>query len=193
MTFHVVGLSGSLRRASTNTMALRAAQRLAPEGMTIEIADISQIPLYNDDVRVAGEPASVAALKAQIRAADAVLIAAPEYNFSIPGVLKNVLDWVSRPPEPPFEEKPVAIMGAAPGPVGTARGQYHLRQMLVYMNSFTVNKPEVFICHSASKFNAAGELTDEVTAKFIRDLLIALKNLARRVSSNAHGESVGDG
>lgn len=181
MTFHVVGISGSLRKASTNTMALRAAQRLAPEGMSIEIAEIWQIPLYNDDLRGAGEPESVAALKAKIRRADAVLIAAPEYNFSIPGVLKNVLDWVSRPPDPPFDEKPVAIMGAASGAIGTARGQYHLRQMLVYMNSFTLNKPEVFICHSAVKFNADGELIDAPTAEFIRELLVSLKRLAERV------------
>lgn len=182
MTFKVIAISGSLRKASTNTMALRAAQRLAPSGMAIEIADISQIPMYDDDLRILGEPASVADFKAKVRAADAVLIATPEYNFSIPGVLKNALDWASRPPEPPFDGKPVAIMGVAPGPVGTARVQYHLRQVLVYMNCFTVNRPEVFICHSASKFDAAGELTDETSARFISELLEALRTLAERVS-----------
>lgn len=188
MTFKVIAISGSLRKASTNTMALRAAQRLAPEGMEIEIADISRIPMYDDDLRALGEPTPVADFKAKVRAADAVLIATPEYNFSIPGVLKNTLDWASRPPEPPFDNKPVAIMGAAPGPVGTARVQYHLRQVLVYMNSFTVNRPEVFICHSAAKFNAAGELTDEVTAKFIVELLVSLRSLAERVSLKNHGD-----
>jgi len=182
MTFKILAISGSLRKASTNTMALRAAQKLAPAGMSIEIADISQIPLYDDDVRSLGEPASVQTLKAQIRAADAVLIATPEYNFSIPGVLKNALDWVSRPPEPPFDGKPVAIMGAAPGPVGTARVQYHLRQVLVFMNTFTVNKPEVFISQSGTKFTPEGELKDEMTAKFITELLVALKTLAERVA-----------
>lgn len=182
MAFKVIAISGSLRKASTNTMALRAAQRLAPAGMKIEIADISQIPMYDDDLRALGEPASVTELKAKVRAADAVLIATPEYNFSIPGVLKNALDWASRPPEPPFDGKPVAIMGVAPGPVGTARVQYHLRQVLVFMNSFTVNKPEVFISHSNSKFNAAGDLTDEVSAKFVSELLVALRVLAERVS-----------
>jgi chromate reductase, NAD(P)H dehydrogenase (quinone) len=177
----VLGISGSLRQGSFNTMALRAAQKLAPAGMEITIADISRIPLYNDDVRAAGEPAEVSGLKAQIRAADAVLLVTPEYNFSIPGVLKNTLDWMSRPPEPPFDGKVVAIMGASPGPVGTARVQYDLRKVLVFMNSFTVNKPEVFISFAQNKFNAQGELTDEPTAKFIGDLLVSLQNLKKRV------------
>ena len=177
----VLGISGSLRKGSYNSMALRAAQKLAPAGITVEIADISRIPMYNDDVRAAGEPAEVAALKAQIRAADAVLLVTPEYNFSIPGVLKNTLDWMSRPPEPPFDGKPVAIMGASPGPVGTARVQYDLRKVLVFMNSFTVNKPEVFIASAPSKFNAEGELTDEMTAKFIKDLLVSLQALKARL------------
>ena len=178
----ILGISGSLRKGSYNTMALRAAQKLAPEGMSISIADISQIPLYNDDVRALGEPAAVTALKAQVRAADALLLVTPEYNFSIPGVLKNTLDWMSRPPEPPFDGKPVAIMGASPGPVGTARVQYHLRQVLVFMNTFTLNKPEVFISHAGSKFNAEGELTDEVTAKFITEMLVALGKLGHRLA-----------
>ncbi|HYF17392.1 MAG TPA: NADPH-dependent FMN reductase [Ramlibacter sp.] len=178
----VIGISGSLRAGSYNTMALKAAQKLAPAGIEVEIAGIADIPLYNDDVRAAGEPEAVTALKAKIRAAHGVLLVTPEYNFSIPGVLKNTLDWMSRPPEPPFDGKPVAIMGASPGPVGTARVQYHLRQVLVFMNTFTVNKPEVFISQCASRFNAQGELTDEATAKFITDLLVSLKALKERVA-----------
>ena len=178
----VLGISGSLRQGSYNSMALRAAQKLAPAGMKLDIADIARIPLYNDDVRAAGEPPAVAALKAQIRAADAVLLVTPEYNFSIPGVLKNTLDWLSRPPEPPFEGKPVAIMGASPGPVGTARVQYDLRKVLGFMNTFTVNKPEVFISFAQNKFNAQGELTDEPTGKFIADLLVSLQTLKQRVN-----------
>ena len=181
MSFHVLALSGSLRKTSTNTMALRAAQLLAPKDMRIEIADISDIPMYDGDLHAEGEPAAVTLLKTQIRAADAVLIASPEYNFSIPGVLKNTLDWVSRPPEPPFHEKPVAIMGVAPGPVGTARMQYHLRQVLVFMNAFTVNKPEVLINFSATKFNDTGKLIDLVTEKYISDLLVALQGLGTRL------------
>ena len=177
----VLGISGSLRKGSYNSMALRAAQKLAPAGMEISIADISQVPMYNDDVRAAGEPAAVTALKAQVRAADAVLIVTPEYNFSIPGVLKNTLDWLSRPPEPPFDGKTVAIMGASPGPVGTARVQYHMGQVMVFMNAFVVNKPEVFISNCASKFNEQGELTDETTAKFIGELLVSMQKLKTRV------------
>ena len=177
----VLGISVSLRKGSYNSMALRAAQKLAPAGMEISIADISQVPMYNDDVRAAGEPAAVTALKAQVRAADAVLIVTPEYNFSIPGVLKNTLDWLSRPPEPPFDGKTVAIMGASPGPVGTARVQYHMRQVMVFMNAFVVNKPEVFISNCASKFNEQGELTDETTAKFIGELLVSMQKLKTRV------------
>lgn len=177
----ILGISGSLRQGSYNSMALRAARKLAPAGMEITIADIGRIPMFNDDVRLAGEPAPVAELKAQVRAADAVLLVSPEYNFSVPGVLKNTLDWLSRPPEPPFDGKAVAIMGASGGPLGTARGQYHLRQVLVYMNTFTVNKPEVFIGNAQTKFDANGELTDETTAKFIVDLLLSLQKLKARV------------
>lgn len=177
----ILGISGSLRQGSYNSMALRAARKLAPAGMEITIADIGRIPMFNDDVRLAGEPAPVAELKAQVRAADAVLLVSPEYNFSVPGVLKNTLDWLSRPPEPPFDGKAVAIMGASGGPLGTARGQYHLRQVLVYMNTFTVNKPEVFIGNAQTKFDANGGLTDETTAKFIVDLLLSLQKLKARV------------
>lgn len=177
----VLGISGSLRKGSYNSMALRAAQKLAPQGMQVEIADIRPIPLYDDDVRVAGEPAAVSELKAKVRAADAVLIVTPEYNFSIPGVLKNTLDWLSRPPEPPFAGKPVAIMGASPGPVGTARVQYDLRKVMVFLDAFTVNKPEVFISFAQNKFDAQGELTDEPTAKFITDLLLSLQKLKTRL------------
>jgi chromate reductase len=149
--------------------------------MEISIADISRIPLFNDDVRAAGEPAAVTALKAQVRAADAILLVTPEYNFSIPGVLKNTLDWLSRPPEPPVDGKVVAIMGAATGPVGTARVQYHLRQVMVFMNAFVVNKPEVFINHCAGKFNEQGELTDEATGKIVSELLLSMQKLKTRL------------
>jgi chromate reductase len=178
---NVLGISGSLRQGSYNTMALRAAQKLAPEGMRIEIADISAIPLYNEDVRTAGYPDVVVALKERVRAADAVLLVSPEYNFSVPGVLNNTLDWLSRPPAPPFDGKPVAIMGASTGMVGTARGQYHLRQVLLFMNTFTVNKPEVFISQAATKFSADGELTDAPTAQVIGELLASLQKLKQRL------------
>lgn len=182
MTFKIVGISGSLRKNSTNTRALEAVQKLQPSGFDLEIVDISDVPLFNADLHALGEPASVVALKAKIEQADAVLIASPEYNFSVPGVLKNALDWVSRPPVTPLSEKPVAIIGVSPGPVGTARMQYHLRQILVFMNTFTLNKPEIFINHSGQKFNEQGELVDQPTQTLLREQLIALKALAERVA-----------
>jgi chromate reductase len=178
---NVVGISGSLRKDSFNSMALRAAQKLAPAGMSISIGDLSQIPLYNEDVRDLGDPAAVTALKAQMNAADAILIVTPEYSFSIPGVLKNALDWLARPPMPMFNGKVVSIMGASTGNVGTARAQYHLRQVLVGMGAFTAGKPEVFITNAASKFNAQGELSDAPTAKIITELLVTLQQLKTRV------------
>lgn len=178
----VLGISGSLRKASLNTMALRAAAALAPEGMSIGMADIRDIPMYDEDLRSAGgEPPAVARLKAQIAEADAVLIATPEYNFSIPGVLKNAIDWVSRPPGAVFDGKVVGIMGASPGVLGTARAQYDLRKMMVFLNAFVVNKPEVFIREAAGKFNADGELTDEPTKKVIGDLLASMHKLKHRL------------
>lgn len=177
----VLGISGSLRKASYNTAALRAARELAPAGMLIEQAEIGGIPLYDEDLRAAGLPAAVERLRAQIRAADAVLLVTPEYNYSIPGVLKNAIDWASRQPDQPFDGKPVAIMGATGGLLGTARAQYHLRQMLVFLNAFPVNKPEVFIGQAASKFDAEGRLTDETTRGFIRQLLEALEQWTARL------------
>jgi chromate reductase len=178
----VIGLCGSLRARSYNLMALRAAQRLAPSDMRLTIASIRGIPLYDDDLRRAGEPEAVTELKHRIAQADAVLIVSPEYNHSVPGVLKNTLDWLSRPPLLPFDGKPVAIMGASTGLLGTARGQYHLRQVLQYLNTFTVNKPEVFIGQAERKFDEGGELTDEMARKLIGDLLARLQGLTERLA-----------
>jgi chromate reductase len=178
---NVLGISGSLRQGSYNTLALRAAQKLAPEGVTLQIADLADIPMYNGDLAKLGMPAAVARLKDQIAHADAVLIATPEYNFSVPGGLKNAIDWVSRPPEPPLDGKPVAILGASMGMLGTVRAQVHLRQILLFLNTFTLNKPEVFIGAAHTKFNAEGELTDEMTKKMIHDQLVALQALWKKV------------
>jgi len=177
----LLGICGSLRKGSYNAMALRAACELLPPGTTMSIADLRGIPLYDEDLRAQGEPAAVTQLKAQIREADAVLIVTPEYNFSIPGVLKNALDWASRPPEPPFDDKVVALMGASTGMAGTARVQYDLRKVMVFLNAFVVNKPEVFIREAPSKFDASGALVDEPTRKFIAELLLSTKRLAQRL------------
>ena len=182
---NVIGISGSLRKGSFNTAALRAAQGLAPEGMTIERAEIGDLPLYNDDVRAAGFPPPVERLRAQLAAADAVLLVTPEYNYSISGVLKNAIDWASRPPSQPFEAKPVAIMGASPGLFGSARAQYHLRQMLIFLNAMPVNRPEVMIGQAQNKFDADGNLTDEPTREFIRKLLVSLRDWTERLKRSA--------
>ena len=181
----IVGMSGSLRKGSYNSAALRAAQALVPEGTTIEIAEIGDVPLYNDDVRAAGYPASVERLRRQIAEADAVLFVTPEYNYSVSGVMKNAIDWASRPPNQPFDGKPVAIMGASGGLLGTARAQYHLRQMLIFLNALPINKPEVMIGQASQKFDEAGRLTDEPTREFIGKLLVSLAAWTRRLQATA--------
>jgi len=174
-TVKILGISGSLRRASFNTMALHAAAELAPAGMSIDICDIGDLPLYNDDVRAAGFPPAVQSLRDRIKAADGLLFATPEYNYSIPGVLKNAIDWASRPPEQPFDGKPIAVMGASPGALGTARAQYHLRQCFVFLNGHILNRPEVMIGAAGSKFDANGKLTDQATRDFLAAMLVAFK------------------
>jgi chromate reductase, NAD(P)H dehydrogenase (quinone) len=177
-----LGISGSLRKGSFNTAALRAAAELVPDGMSLELAEIGDIPLYNDDVRQAGYPPAVQRFREQIGAADALLFATPEYNYSMSGVLKNAIDWASRPPDPPVIGKPVGIMGATGSLWGTTRAQYHLRQCFVFLNMFPVNKPEVLIAQAPSKFDAAGKLTDQPTRDIIAQLLVALRDWTRRLN-----------
>jgi chromate reductase len=174
-TVRILGFAGSLRQGSFNRATLRTAQELAPEGMHIDIFDIAPIPLYNEDVRQQGFPPSVEDFRARIKAADGLLIVTPEYNYSIPGVLKNAIDWASRPPEQPFDGKPIGLMGAAGGAFGTARSQYHLRQCFVFLNGLVMTRPEVMIPAAHTKFDASGKLTDQPTADFIAAHLAALK------------------
>ncbi|MDA8109061.1 MAG: NAD(P)H-dependent oxidoreductase [Betaproteobacteria bacterium] len=176
-----LGLCGSLREGSYNKAALRAAGELAPPDVRIETFDLAPIPPYNDDVRAQGYPGVVQALRARIMAADAVLFVTPEYNYSVPGVLKNAIDWGSRPPEQPFDGKPAAIIGASGGMLGTARAQYHLRQIGVFLNIHFLNRPEVMIAQAASKFDAQGRLTDEAARKLIGEQLVALAAWVRRL------------
>jgi chromate reductase, NAD(P)H dehydrogenase (quinone) len=178
----VLGISGSLRRASLNRALLRAAVSLAPAGLTIEITDLHGIPSYNFDDEAA-LPDSVAELKRRIRAADAVLIATPEYNYSIPGVLKNAVDWAARPlGDSAWESKPVAVMGASISSQGTSRAQYHLRQTLTALNCYTLNRPEALIGQADRKFDAAGNLSDEKTRELISELLVALACWIRKLN-----------
>jgi chromate reductase, NAD(P)H dehydrogenase (quinone) len=178
----VLGICGSLRKASYNMATLRAAIELKPPGMTIEVADISQFPLYNEDVRAQGFPPPVEMFRAQIRNADALLFACPEYNYSMSGVLKNAIDWASRPPDQPFAGKPAAIMGATAGMAGGARAQSDLRRSFVFLDIRPVNRPEVLIGQAQTKFDANGRLLDEAARGFIRDMLVALDSWARLIS-----------
>ena len=175
----VLGICGSLRRASFNRSLLRTAIELKPPGMAIAVADISAIPLYNEDVRAEGFPPPVETLRRQIAAADALLFVTPEYNFSMPGVLKNAIDWASRPPDQPFAKKPAAIMGASAGFGGTMRAQYDLRRSCVFLDMHPINKPEVFVGTAHQKFDAEGRFTDEVGRGLVRDLLLALEAWTR--------------
>src|SRR5579864_4842375 len=182
----VLGICGSLRKASYNMMALRTAIALKPAGMSVTVADISQIPLYDEDVRAQGFPPPVETLRHQIAAADALLFACPEYNYSMTGVLKNAIDWASRPPDQPFAGKPCAIIGAAAGMAGSARAQYDLRRSCVFLDMHPLNKPEVLIGQAQTKFDAEGNLLDEVARNLIRDLMAALVGWARLIG-HKHG------
>jgi len=177
----MLGIAGSLRRESYNRAALRAATQLVPDGATLETFELDGIPGFNQDDEQK-PPAKVVELKKRIREADAVLIVTPEYNYSVPGVLKNAIDWASRPyDDSAWNGKPVAIMGASIGATGTARAQYHLRQMFVFLNMFAVNQPEVMIGKASEKFDANGNLTDEKTKNLIRQLLQNLVDWTRRI------------
>jgi chromate reductase, NAD(P)H dehydrogenase (quinone) len=177
----ILGIAGSLRRASYNKAALRAAQQLLPEDATLDIFEIDGIPVFNQDEELQ-PPAKVTELKNRVRSADAILIATPEYNYSIPGVLKNVIDWASRPyGDSAWEGKPVAVMGASVGILGTARAQYHLRQSFVFLNMHPLNQPEVMIANAAERFDADGNLVDEKAKELIRQLLKGLVAWTRRL------------
>jgi len=179
---NILGIAGSLREGSYNRAALRAAQTLAPEGVTIETFDIKGLPGFSQDDET-NPPAQVVELKQRIRDADAILFVTPEYNYSIPGVLKNAIDWASRPyGDSAWTRKPVAIMGASVGTQGTARAQYHLRQTFVFLNMYAVNQPEVMISQAHKHFDAQGNLTDDAAKKLIRQLLEELVMLTKQLA-----------
>jgi len=167
----VLGISGSLRKSSFNTGLLRAALQMLPEGMEMEIFSLSSIPLYNGDLEKSGVPESVIEFKNKIASADALLIAIPEYNYSIAGVLKNAIDWASRPPkDSPLNGKPFAMIGAG-GALGTARAQYHFRQVAVFTNMITFNKPELMVPKANEKFDDKGNLVDDKVKDKLKKLL----------------------
>ena len=181
----ILGIAGSLRKGSFNRAALRAAQQAAGDGVSIDMHDLDGLPLFSQDLETPA-PEPVQQLKARIASADAVLFVTPEYNYSVPGVLKNAIDWASRPyGQSAWDGKPCAIMGASVGMLGSARAQYHLRQMLVFLNMHPLNQPEVMIPFAAEKFDAHGALKDEKTREKIRELVAALAAWTRRLSATA--------
>ncbi len=182
----ILGICGSLRKVSYNRGLLAAARDQAPDGTTIEIAEVRGIPLFDQDLEAQGDPAPVATLKEQIRQADAVLIATPEYDWGVPGVLKNALDWVSRPAgQSALKQKPLAMMGASDGPWGTTRAQLQLRQTLTYMDVLTLPSPWVYVALAKEKFDASGALTDERTREQVKGLVAALIAWTERLRPRA--------
>ena len=183
-TINIIGFTGSLRLHSYNKAALQAAKKLLPDGATLEIVDISDIQFFNEDVEAEGMPQAVLDFKKKLATADAILISTPEYNYSIPPVLKNALDWVSRGTDLPLSGKPLAIMSASPSIFGGSRVQYHLRQVCVRLNLLPLNQPEVFIMKADTKFDKDGNLINETTRNSISKLLEALVEIAREITKN---------
>jgi chromate reductase len=180
----IFGFAGSLRKDSYNKALLRAALEMVPADAALEIFDLEGIPPFNQDLEKQ-PPEKVKEFKAKIRAAHAILIATPEYNYSIPGVLKNAIDNASRPyGDNAFDNKPVAIMGASIGMLGTARAQYHLRQSMVFLNMYPMNQPEVMVPLAHEKFDENGRLSDPKTREKIKELLEALIIWTRKLTKN---------
>jgi len=178
----ILGIAGSLRRDSYNRATLRAAQELVPNGAKIEPFEIAGLPGFSQDEE-AQPPAQVVELKQRVRSVDAILFVTPEYNYSVPGVLKNAIDWASRPyGDSAWNGKPVAIMGASVGATGTARAQYHLRQIFVFLNMFAINQPEVMIANAHKHFDEQGRLTDETARKLIQQQLQELIRFTKQLS-----------
>ncbi len=182
--FKILGFAGSLRKDSYNKALLRAALELLPKGVELEIFDLEGIPLFNQDLE--NEPVEkVKEFKAKIKAADALLIATPEYNYSIPGVLKNAIDCASRPHgDNAFEHKPVAIMGASPGMLGTARAQFDLRHCFIFLTCFALSQPEVLVSFAHEKIDKDGNVIDQKTRGLIRQLLENLVTLSIKLASS---------
>ena len=177
----IAGISGSLRQHSMHKGILRTVKsHLNKQGIEFIEVEIGDFPLYNQDVNAKGIPKVVQSAHELLASADAIVLASPEYNYSVSGVLKNAIDWFSRVENQAFNNKAVSIMGASPG-MGTARSQYHLRQILVFLNAFVVNKPEVMIAQAGGKFDAEGNLTDPSTIEFLDKALTSLLNLTKQL------------
>lgn len=180
-SLRLIGLCGSLRSGSFNRATLNAAGDAMPPGVSLQVMDYRDVPIFDADEHARGIPARVVVVADAMRAADGVVIASPEYNFSIPGGLKNLIDWLSRLPDQPFRQKPVAIMGAATGPLGTARMQYDLRRVLHCLEAQVLLKPEIFIGHAAGKFDVNGVLTDEPTRQLLKQQMACFHEQIRQL------------
>jgi chromate reductase, NAD(P)H dehydrogenase (quinone) len=185
----LLGISGSLRAHSYNSGALRAVSSVLPEGMLFAMASLVDLPFYNADVEQRGFPLPVERFRSEVAAADALIFAVPEYNFSVSGVLKNALEWLSRPPNPPAHGKPCAMLGASVSPLGTARGQFHLRHVCVSLSLIPVNAPHVDIANARTKFDAEDRLTDQASIDLIRQLMVELQSLTLRLRGEGDGRS----
>lgn len=186
---HFVGLSGSLRKGSYNTSLLHAITGLLPERTTMEIASVADLPLYNADLdypAASVRPPIIQSFRDQLAKADAFVIVSPEYNYSIPGGLKNAIDWASRGEDSPMLRKPVAVMGATPGMWGTIRMQMAFQPVFLFLNMIPVLKPEVLIAQAKNKFNEKGELTDETSIDLVRKKLEALRSIVVNEKRNAN-------
>lgn len=178
-----LGLVGSLRKGSYNKALMQASFGLLPDNVTLEIFDLAKFPLFNQDL-TQDPPAIIREFKAKIRVSDAILIASPEYNYSIPGVLKNAIDWASRPPnDNAWDGKPAAIISASTGKLGGARMQYHLRQIFVFINMYPINRPEFMLANAKNYFDEAGNLKDDDARKRLQELLQALADWTRKLKS----------
>jgi chromate reductase len=185
----IVAFAGSLRRGSYNRALIQAAQELAPDGMTIEPVETVELPFYNADVEAEGDPPAVAAFKAALRQAHGILIATPEYNDGIPAVLTNAIDWGSRlPGRSPLMGKPIAVMGASPSQIGTARAQLHLRQLLAHVQARVLPPPELLVARAHERFDAGLRLKDEGTRRVLADLLVRFSRWIRREQAAAEAE-----
>ncbi len=180
----ILGISGSWRRRSFNTALLKAAQELLPDGVVLETYDVSRFPLFNEDME-AEIPADVKEFKNKIRQADAILFAAPEYNYSISAVLKNAIEWGNRPDgDNSWDGKPAAIMSASSSPRGGARAQLALRQVMVDLNVYPINEPQLLMAKAVEKFDRDLRLTDERSRELLHGLLAALVEWAKRLQTN---------
>lgn len=179
-SYHFVAISGSIRKGSYNTLVLKTLQQIAPKHITIEPLSIKEVPFYNFDLHEKKFPAHVEKLNDAIKTSDAVIFVTPEYNYSVPGVLKNTIDIISRSAKKPFDMKAVGIMGASPGVLGTARAQYHLRQSMVFLNAYAMNQPEIMIGKVNEKFDANDQLTDKETEKRLLAFLEALATFSKK-------------